>query len=169
MRFLANSQPDAWMILGDFNEIVEASEKQGGARRPRQQMEAFQRVISDCEIADLGYKGLKYTWKNCQEDGLFIWERLDRAFANKDWCSLFPTAEVSTEVVVSSDHNSLFLSTSKMQLRKQKKKGFIYDATWRKEVASKNLVKRVWKEKGKLVDMWGNIKGKMEECKKVLS
>jgi hypothetical protein len=70
---------------------------------------------------------------------------------------------------VSSDHNSLFLSTSKMQLRKQKKKGFIYDATWRKEVASKNLVKRVWKEKGKLVDMWGNIKGKMEECKKVLS
>jgi exonuclease III len=169
LRFLAKSRPEAWVILGDFNEIVEASEKQGGGRISRWQMEAFQRVISDCEVTDLGYKGLKYTWTNCQDAHSFVRERLDRALANKEWCLRFPTAKVSTEVVVCSDHNLLFLSTCKASSRQQKKRGFIYDATWSKEIACKNLIKKVWKEKGKLVDTWENIKGKMDECKKVLT
>jgi hypothetical protein len=160
---------EAWSILGDFNEIVEVSKKQGGGRRPRWQMKAFQRVISDCEVTDLEYKGLKYTWTNCQYAYSFVQERLNRALANKEWCSLFPIVEVSTEVVVCSDHNSLFLSTCKVISRQQKKRGFIYDATWSKEIACKNLIKKVWKEKGKLADTWGNIKGKMDECKKVLT
>jgi hypothetical protein len=61
MRTLATFQPEVWVLIRDFNEIVDSSEKQGGGNWPRSQMEAFQRVILDCGLSDLGYKGLKYT------------------------------------------------------------------------------------------------------------
>jgi exonuclease III len=169
MRTLATFQPEAWMLIGDFNEIVELSEKQGGGNRPRSQMEAFQRVITECGLSDLGCKGLKYTWSNCQEEGSFVRERLDRGMANAEWCSLFPGAEISAEAGECSDHCPLILSTSKVLQNQYKKRGFIYDATWSKETVCRDIIKKVWRVKGRFPNTWTNVKQKLHECKKELS
>ena len=64
LRHLSLFQPLQWLCIGDFNKIVDLLEKKGKALRSRSQMMAFQGVLEDCGLHDLGYMGLKFTWNN---------------------------------------------------------------------------------------------------------
>jgi hypothetical protein len=75
--------PDVWLCIGDFNEIIDQIEKWGGVFRSENQMMQFQLTLEECELSDLGYRGSKFTWTNRRHDGDFIKERLDRAVANE--------------------------------------------------------------------------------------
>jgi len=86
-------EPMAWLCVGNFNEILEESEKLEGARRPQGQMEDFKNVL-----------GPRYTWTNKRTDSFFTQERLDRAVANATWCGLFPLVLVEILATQSSDH-----------------------------------------------------------------
>lgn len=52
-----------WVVIGDLNEILYSSEKEGGNARPMSYMTAFRECLSDCLLEDLGYIGNKFTWK----------------------------------------------------------------------------------------------------------
>jgi hypothetical protein len=43
------------MCLGDFNEITIDSEKLSKSVQPRSQMRAFQNVLNECRLMDMGY------------------------------------------------------------------------------------------------------------------
>jgi hypothetical protein len=103
----ANLKP--WLVLRDFNEIVDNSEKVGGIPRIERQMEGFRKVIRDYNLGDLGFKGCKFTWSNKRESGTFVKERLDRGLASPEWCALFPNAVIEIEDSACSDHYSLLL------------------------------------------------------------
>ena len=51
-------------------------------------MEAFQNTLVDCGLADMGFKGPKFTWCNGREGDDFTKEHLDKVVANKSWCGL---------------------------------------------------------------------------------
>jgi hypothetical protein len=57
-------------------------------------MDGFRSVLDDCLLADLGFQGAPFTWSNHKYDGMFTKERLDRALANQEWCSIFPAFKV---------------------------------------------------------------------------
>ena len=84
-----NSLP--WLCARDFNEIVKQSEKSGRCLRPRNHMQLFREVFDECELMDLGIKGLPFTWSKHYKDGVSIWERLDRAVASHEWIVEFPS------------------------------------------------------------------------------
>ena len=63
-----------WVILGDFNEILYTSEKEGGNMRPNGMMREFRECLMDCGLEDLGYIGYPFTWSRGD-----IRERLVRA------------------------------------------------------------------------------------------
>jgi hypothetical protein len=50
--------------VGDFNEILANSEKQGVIPKALVKMEAFRTIVEDSNLLDLGYKGLTFTWSN---------------------------------------------------------------------------------------------------------
>jgi hypothetical protein len=77
LHHLQHFCPGAWLCVGDFNEIVEQSEKQGGVPRRDRQMEQFRNVLKDCGLSDLGFLGPKFTWTNGQQGGNYMQERLD--------------------------------------------------------------------------------------------
>jgi hypothetical protein len=52
-----------WMVIGDWNEIIYAHEKEGGNPRPMQYMQAFRDALTDCGLEDLGYIGDTFTWR----------------------------------------------------------------------------------------------------------
>jgi hypothetical protein len=49
------------MCLGDFNEIINLSEKLGGKEHHQSLMEAFKLALEDCALLDLGFQGPKFT------------------------------------------------------------------------------------------------------------
>jgi hypothetical protein len=53
-----------WLCDGDFNEVLQANEQFGGARRSERQMEGFREAVSICGFSDLGFISLPYTWDN---------------------------------------------------------------------------------------------------------
>ncbi|KAL0449473.1 UNVERIFIED_CONTAM: hypothetical protein Slati_1503700 [Sesamum latifolium] len=84
-----------WLCMGDFNEILEDSEKEGGNTRPTWQMRDFRHALDLNGLFDLGFNGDPFTWSNRQEFPNTIRERLDRACADDNWIKLFPNAQVT--------------------------------------------------------------------------
>lgn len=53
----------SWIVIGDFNEILFSFEKQKGQLRSERQMRAFTDVLDECELVDLSFDGVWYTWE----------------------------------------------------------------------------------------------------------
>ncbi|XP_059436328.1 uncharacterized protein LOC132169286 [Corylus avellana] len=121
-----------WLSVGDYNEIVDMSEKWGGAEKRDGQMELFRGNLEECGLSDLGYVESKYTWSNAREDGRFLKERLDRALANDEWCSMFQHVEVQVLAARSSDHKPLLILFTRSKKEDAcVKRGFRFEAKWK--------------------------------------
>ena len=161
---LADFEPRPWMCMGDFNEIMARDEKLGGNERAMWQIEAFRDALSFCELADLGCRGAKFTWNNGQEGEFFIPARLDRGIANSEWRALYPEVNISTEVVLNSDHMPLLFSLDAIGHGGGRKRMFRYESQWVKEKGSKKVIEKVWQKKYHSRDKWTNIKCKLDYC-----
>ena len=109
LKSLSNYSQLPWLVIGDFNELVALSEKEGGASRPTSQMERFKEVIDVCRLKDLGFIGPQFTWLYKKFDGSQICERLDQALATCDWMGKFPAAKLYHLSSSVSDHYPLAL------------------------------------------------------------
>ncbi|KAH1032171.1 hypothetical protein J1N35_044345 [Gossypium stocksii] len=52
---LGHNQMIPWLVVGDFNEIMNSFEKKGGRLRSECQMSDFHDVLDDCGLDDLGF------------------------------------------------------------------------------------------------------------------
>ncbi|KAA3466257.1 reverse transcriptase [Gossypium australe] len=52
-----------WLVCGDFNEILYASEKKGGLPREEKRMKQFRETLSECGLYDVGFSRLWLTWE----------------------------------------------------------------------------------------------------------
>ena len=77
-----------WVIGGDFNEILQASEKTGSSG-PLHQMEAFIETLDYCGMHDLGFIGYRFTWSNGRIGDQNVQECLDRFVGNSQWIGSF--------------------------------------------------------------------------------
>ncbi|CAB4299609.1 unnamed protein product [Prunus armeniaca] len=50
-----------WVCFRNFNELLHSEEKEGGVVRPIRQILAFQEVVADCGLNDLGFDGPPFT------------------------------------------------------------------------------------------------------------
>ena len=118
------------LVMGDFNDLLLDSEKDGGNRRSAASMRIFRNFVATSCLLDLGFEGHPFTWRNRRDEG-FIEERIDRALATNDWVSCYSYAVVKHVVLEGSDHAMLLLS---MEVRQPRwKKQFMYDPRWNQE------------------------------------
>ena len=94
-----------WIILGDFNEILEGDEHSNHQIETLATtgMKDFEEVIQHCSLTDMGYHGPKYTWCNKREEGL-ICKKLDRILVNETWLNKHTQAYGVFEAGGCSDH-----------------------------------------------------------------
>ncbi|CAB4308255.1 unnamed protein product [Prunus armeniaca] len=107
--------------MGDFNDILEASEKDGGRPRTVQSMDAFCGFVTASNLLDLGYEGCPFTWRNRQDDG----------------------ARVVHQVAEGSDHVMLLLYTLHSSPRRASR--FIFYPRWSALERCHDLVKERWR------------------------
>lgn len=63
LRDLRDQSSLPWVVIGDFNQLLYNSEKEGGETCRESQMQLFRDALSYCELADLGFFGPMFTWK----------------------------------------------------------------------------------------------------------
>nr|GMC98019.1 uncharacterized protein LOC109169324 [Ipomoea batatas] len=78
----------------DFNDIASPIEKRGIHPHPTSLMDGFNLALEECGLFDLGMRGRKFTWERGKGSEHWVEERLDRAVAAAEWCTLFPLATV---------------------------------------------------------------------------
>ena len=98
--------------MGDFNKVLSEEEKFGGSPICQRRVRAIQDCMNECHMMDLGFSGSKFTWSNKRDLGGLIQCKLDRCWANLDWKSFFPEANITHLARVNSDHYSLLLNLS---------------------------------------------------------
>ena len=109
LRSLASSSSLPWVCLGDFNYLLNSSEKRGTHAHPQWKLNNFRAIVSNSGLIDLGMDGHQFTWKRSRGTTAWVEECLDRALATPAWVHLFPRAKVLCLSNSSSDHLPIFL------------------------------------------------------------
>lgn len=73
----------------DFNKVMAHDEKWGDKRKANSLLIAFLTSKTHYEVANLGFKGLKFTWCNNRKGEVCISERLDHYLATIVWHERF--------------------------------------------------------------------------------
>lgn len=84
LKNVARNVNEPWLVLGDFNEIFNQSEKLGGNKISLTRSNLFASTMDECNLLDIGFNGPKFTWTNKRKTNP-IYERLDRGWANVEW------------------------------------------------------------------------------------
>ncbi|XP_024318899.1 uncharacterized protein LOC106866892 isoform X2 [Brachypodium distachyon] len=148
LRTLHQQADLPWVCLGDFNEILFAHEKQGGAPRAQSCLDNFRDVLVFCGLKDLGFEGDVFTWRNNNHrvDG-YIRERLDHVVANMSWCDRCADYRVRNIDPEHSDHRPIALTINEGSRRSGRSFGqqvIRFEARWLLEEDCEAVVQNAW-------------------------
>nr|KYP65050.1 hypothetical protein KK1_019668 [Cajanus cajan] len=102
----------------------------------------FLEVLNDCNLLDMGAKGLHFTWYRNQR-GVVLAKRLDRAVCNVAWQAMFPEAYVENLCRVYSDHCPLLLRRDGSR-DKSPDRPFRFQAAWATHKDFERIVREAW-------------------------
>lgn len=74
---LHQQSQEIWLLCGNFNEVMSHDEKWGGKQKVNNLLMDFLIRENDCELADLGFEGPKFSWCNNLVGEAYISKRLD--------------------------------------------------------------------------------------------
>jgi hypothetical protein len=130
LKHLATFSPEAWLCTGDFNEVIKASKKKGGARRLRYQMMDFQHALAHCCLSDMGFCGPKFTWSNKRGDYMLQKSVLTEWWQKNLFASQFPQLSMEVLAARSSDHTPLCVSLHPAVTSSIRMDVFRFEAWW---------------------------------------
>ncbi|KAG2310142.1 hypothetical protein Bca52824_021699 [Brassica carinata] len=90
---LGLNRDEAWILAGDFNELLSNDEKSGGAIRTDSSFWDFRNMVQNCKLREVRYTGNCLSWGGWREN-VWVQCRLDRSFGNSEWFSLFPKSNM---------------------------------------------------------------------------
>jgi len=131
-------------IFGDFNDILDDSEKRGRNTKPRWLINGFRQAILDSGLSGVQVEGYSFTWFKSLGTPRAVEERLDHALANNSCLNLFPKATEETLVAPASDHYPILLRRIPMPRPHLNKRHFRYENAWHLEPGFKDMVTDSW-------------------------
>ncbi|KAL1215221.1 hypothetical protein V5N11_016987 [Cardamine amara subsp. amara] len=160
---------DCWCVVGDFNDILNNSEKIGGPLRGDSSFTPFKDMINSCELLELSSKGNGFTWGGKRFD-LWIQSRLDRCFGNKKWFNIFPGSNQTFLAKRGSDHRPVLVN---LVASKEAYRGcFRFDKRFLNKPDVKEAINQAWNSSVLRHGLSGfdeKVSDKLRLCRKVLS
>ncbi|KAL2939928.1 hypothetical protein RDABS01_001310 [Bienertia sinuspersici] len=175
------------LCIGDFNLLLNPSEKKGGGGFNFQEAEILQDLMTTCNLLDLGFIGHEFTWSNNRGGEEHIQERLDRCLVTQDWKELYPGASVSHLDKRKSDHLPLLVSIKgcpNSNPTEKRRKMFRFEAMWLNNDESTAVIEKAWRRgtdasinvrsTASALSSWskqtfGNTNKELRECQKHMS
>ncbi|XP_050211481.1 uncharacterized protein LOC126661668 [Mercurialis annua] len=157
-----------WVCGGDFNEILDASEKDGGNPRPEYLIRNFKESLEYCELFDTNVSEKGFSWW-CKRASGVIRERLDRFVINLGWQTLYPNFGAHLLDFGNSDHRPILLYGQKKRNFRNRRRGsrFHLEEVWTTHAEFKDKVAEVWNSGDRVMSM-EEIPRKLNFCAKEL-
>ncbi|XP_031265367.1 uncharacterized protein LOC116123775 [Pistacia vera] len=96
-----------WLVLGDFNAILGASDKVGDDPPWYGYTDDFGQCIHNAELIGVPFTRLRYTWHNSQRGDGIILRKLDWVFASPSWFPYRPNIVLEFRPWDVSNHSSM--------------------------------------------------------------
>ncbi|KAG5606965.1 hypothetical protein H5410_028457 [Solanum commersonii] len=144
IRWIANACFVPWVIGGDFNVVLNDSEKLGGLPVCQMETTDFAHCISDSGLIEFPFSGSLYTWWNGRTGEDSIFERLDRVLGNEAFWSECNNSEVTYLIRDGSDHAPLHVVCKSEHPRI--KKPFRFLNFWCNHHSFLDVVRKTWEE-----------------------
>ncbi|CAN1807462.1 hypothetical protein LINPERHAP1_LOCUS25043 [Linum perenne] len=132
-----------WCLIGDFNPVRNAEEKEGNLPPNPRSMRMFNNFIMDARLMDIPFKGANFTWSNNQEGNAEVKQRLDRALGNIGWLSRYPDSYVTHGARTESDHCPITMRVEDDRGRRGRRR-FFYEKGWMEAAGYRECVERSW-------------------------
>lgn len=156
--------------MGDFNETMWSFEHFSARQRPEPQTRDFRDVLSQCDLHDIGFVGLPWTYDNKQKGDRNVRVRLDRAVASPSWSDHFSGAKLTHLVSSRSDHCPILLRVEREKYRPVK--CFRYEIMWEREDSLGEAIKLAWEQEGTALNLgewsvrvFGSVSQEIKEIK----
>ena len=144
LRRIKNESTEPWLMLGDFNEAMWQDEHFSRSRRSERLMMDFREILSHCDVHDLGFFGVPWTFDNKQRGDRNVKVRLDRAVASPAWSQRFPEARVQHLVSSRSDHCPLLVMVATTCEDRRRPPCRRYEIMWEREPSLTATVEKAW-------------------------
>ncbi|XP_050233102.1 uncharacterized protein LOC126681599 [Mercurialis annua] len=97
-----------WTVLGDFNAILNNSERRGGLEAVQIDCEQFKECIEQDNLIEMKWTCHEFTWNNNQDGDSRVWRRLHKILISEAWLNSF---EAKARVLNSGiyDHSPLII------------------------------------------------------------
>ncbi|CAA7029125.1 unnamed protein product [Microthlaspi erraticum] len=154
----------AWMMTGDFNELTEPKEKEGGVTRRKESCQEFKQMLLTCGLWEIKHNGHQLSWYGQRQEEL-VQCRLDRTVANQLWMELFGQASATYLPRISSDHSPLI--TSLIGDSRKNRGSFKYDHRCFQREGFAATVEKSWVNSG--TDRGVSMMKKITDCRKAIS
>ncbi|XP_062102336.1 uncharacterized protein LOC133812574 [Humulus lupulus] len=141
LKDLKTSIEELWMIVVDFNEILNYDER-AGRRNHKKPSDSFKECVTHCQMEDLKFSGCFFTWNNKQKPEERIFSKIDRALVNSKWTDSFFNSDVVFLPEGEFDHCPILISFYQDVITG--KKPFRYFSMWKTAQNYKAVVRQSW-------------------------
>lgn len=159
LRSLKHRVSDKWLLIGDFNMILNASDKSNTILN-RRLMGEFRDAVTELELKELNLQGRKYTWSNNRTQ-----TRIDRAFCTTAWDCMLPGVHLQALSSRVSDHSPLLISDGQ-GIRKFT--GFRFEAFWPRLQGFDEVVNEAWNRPLSIYNPFLRLHTKLQRASKAL-
>lgn len=135
------SPNQARTCMGDFNDVLFQSDKEGLRPRDQGQINQFRNFVDNNRLLDLHLKGCRFTWSNNREEG-HVRAKLDRMLCNARWQMRFPNTCVTALPAIGSDHSPLVMQLESRPVHAQK--CFKYEEFWEEDEDLPDIINGYW-------------------------
>ncbi|XP_057793280.1 uncharacterized protein LOC131009894 [Salvia miltiorrhiza] len=143
LRRLKDVNTLPWVVMGDFNDLLDPGDKRGSVPHPNWLFNGFREATLDCGITDIALNGYPFTWSRGIGTQNFVEERLDRAMATDNWKSLFPNVIFIPVTVTISDHTPILLKCDGMYVPPPRRR-FFFENKWCTEPELPQIIRDCW-------------------------
>lgn len=138
IRAVKQQALDSWVILGDFNLIYRACDK-NNSRLNHRLMNRFRWVLDELELKELHLHGRQFTWTSETDNPTLT--KIDHVFCTRDWEMAHIDCYLQAIGTSVSDHCPMVLTCAPFH---RHYKGFRFESFWLHQPGFLDLVKATW-------------------------
>ncbi|XP_021845359.2 uncharacterized protein [Spinacia oleracea] len=109
LKAIADKCSEAWIIMGDFNALMDLDDRIGSSVR-MSEIQPMRSCMHYCQLNEVKTMGRFYTWNNKQDGADRVFSRIDRVLANTKWGDRFELAEATFLPEGDFDHCPMVLN-----------------------------------------------------------